>query len=151
MCCYSRPRTLKDILSIEEKKILLLDSRVTEEGISEGSPYMNTYELRMLTPDTENYQAMIDILKGCQYRSSYQNLIPWSNISIGSESPKSDVTVNLVFVYGNEPTDYCSLGFFSNGCCIASNANGSSQIFHLTDMKTIDRLASYIKTYGIAK
>ena len=133
-----RPRTLEQVTGLDPDTLTGLSGSVTEGGITNGTAYMDQYKTPSLTPEDEEFAALLALAEPLRFRPS---LWPFPRDSVASGSAR-DLT--LLLAAGE---DFNWLSIYDNGKVMMS-APGGFLIYYLTDLELYEPLFSYIKTHG---
>ena len=135
-----RPRTLEQVTGLELDHLTGLSGSVTEGGITNGTAYMDHYKTPSLTPEDEEFAALLALAEPLRFRPS---LWPFPRDSVSSGSAEGSY---LHLVSG---MDSAWLNIYDNGTIIVSPAEGEGfLVYYLTDLELYEPLFSYIKTHG---
>ena len=135
-----RPRTLEQVTGLELDHLTGLSGSVTEGGITNGTAYMDHYKTPSLTPEDEEFAALLALAEPLRFRPS---LWPFPRDSVASGSAEG---FYLHLVSG---MDSAWLNIYDNGTIIVSPAEGEGfLVYYLTDLELYEPLFSYIKTHG---
>lgn len=141
------PHSLYDIFQIEEGSISILSVSVAEYGVKDAHPFINQYYLNTVPSDSNDFSAIISILEESQYRSDFRNLLPWDMNGVSSTNSKYLVSITLC--WSNTKTNYGDLGFLNDKKVSASlEGENGCLIFHPTNRKTLENLATYLIEHG---
>ena len=96
------PHSFEDVISTDESNITSLACTTTISGLNgDGTTFISSYELQSLGKDEEEFTAVLDILKSCEYRQDFQNLFPWAITSVESDSSRAaQVFLAPLILYG---------------------------------------------------
>ena len=138
----------KDIISAEESTIISLSCITASSSLnSDGTPFISNYELQSLEKDDEKFTAILDFLKNCEYRQDIQNLFPWAETRVHSDSSK---TVQVFLVCGSKKSDTRYLVFHEDGQIVVNlGANYGFRVYHAVDDSILDKLSDYVQKTGI--
>lgn len=142
------PHSFEDIISTDESSIVSLSCTTATSGLnSDGTTFISNHELQSLVKDDEEFTAVLDLLKSCEYRQDLQNLTPWAITKVESDSGK---TAQVFLVWGSNESDTCYLVFHEDGRVVVSlGANDGLKVYHAIDNSILDRLADYVKKNGV--
>ena len=71
------PHSFEDVISTDKSNITSLACTTTISGLTgDGTIFISSYALQSLGKDEEEFTAVLDILKSCEYRQDFQNLFP---------------------------------------------------------------------------
>lgn len=135
-----RPRTLEQVTGLELDHLTGLSGSVTEGGITNGTAYMDHYKTPSLTPEDEEFAALLALAEPLRFRPS---LWPFPRDSFTSGSVKS---FSLMLADGDH---FSWLAIYDNGNITVTPSEGEGfLVYYLTDLELYDPLFSYIKTHG---
>lgn len=142
------PHSFEDVISTDESTITSLACTTATSGLNgDGTPFISNYQLQSLGKDDEEFAAVFDILKSCEYRQDFQNLSPWVITSVKSDSSR---TAQVFLVWGNNESDACYLVFHEDGQVVISlGANDGFKVYHAIDDSILDRLVDYVQNNGV--
>ena len=142
------PHSFEDVISTDENNITSLACTTTISGLNgDGTTFISSYELQSLGKDEEEFTAVLDILKSCEYRQDFQNLFPWAITSVESDSSRA---AQVFLVWGNNESDTCYLVFHEDGQVVVSlGANNGFKVYHAIDDSILDRLVDYVQNNGV--
>lgn len=149
LCWRLIPRSLNDMLHIDEKTVNSLYSSVTISRITDGKPYFDIYELNSVEVNDEDFHAIMKILSDSGYRPDFRNLLPWSKSSLTPDHMNDEGTAYISLVCGEKVEDFYCLYFYDNDF-MAFDKDGFL-IYHPTDPDICEQLVSYIKEHGQQK
>lgn len=81
-----RPRTLEQVTGLELDHLTGLSGSVTEGGITNGTAYMDHYKTPSLTPEDEEFAALLALAEPLRFRPS---LWPFPRDSVSSGSTRN--------------------------------------------------------------
>lgn len=141
------PHSFEDVISTDESNITSLACTAAVGRINDdGTIYISNYGLQSLEKDEQDFTAVLDILKSCEYRQDFQNLFPWEITSVGSDSSRS---AQVFLAWGNNESCTCYLVFNEDGHVVVSlGANNGFKIYHAIDGSISDRLVDYVQSNG---
>lgn len=96
------PHTFRTITSSDEEVFHTISIQVCEIGISDCTPTIDFYQLKIETPKDEHYTAIVSMLEDTDYRSDFRNLLPWEISSVGSESDTTTYSAIVTMTWGND-------------------------------------------------
>ena len=142
------PHSFEDVISTDESNITSLACTTSISGLNgDGTTFISSYELQSLGKDEEEFTAVLDILKSCEYRQDFQNLFPWEIASVESDSSRA---VQVFLIWGNNESDTCYLVFHEDGQVVVSlGVNNGFNVYHAIDDSILDRLVDYIQNNGV--
>ena len=142
------PHSFEDVISTDESNITSLACTTSISGLNgDGTTFISCYELQSLGKDEEEFTAVLDILKSCEYRQDFQNLFPWEIASVESDSSRA---VQVFLIRGNNESDTCYLVFHEDGQVVVSlGVNNGFNVYHAIDDSILDRLVDYIQNNGV--
>ena len=111
------PHSFADVISTDESRIINISCSSTISGLNDaGTPFTAHHSLPSLEKDTDAFNAVLDIVKSCEYRPDFQNLLPWA---ITSYSFGGSKTANVSLIWGSNPGDNGYLQFGVDGQVVA--------------------------------
>ena len=142
------PHSFEDVIATDESNITSLACTTSISGLNgDGTTFISSYELQSLGKDEEEFTAVLDILKSCEYRQDFQNLFPWEIASVESDGSRA---VQVFLIWGNNESDTCYLVFHEDGQVVVSlGVNNGFKAYHAIDDSILDRLVDYIQNNGI--
>ena len=144
------PRSLGDVLNGDPGAVVSMAAQVAVTGISGGKAATDTYTLEALSPDSEHFAAILEILEGTGYRPSFRNLLPWPRNSVEADSRFDGRSVTIFLVWGDGWEDTCTLSFQTESQAVVSLGTGDGfRIYHPTDSAAHAALADYLEAHGV--
>lgn len=142
------PHSFADVISTDESTIINISCSSTISGLNDvGTPFTTHHSLPSLEKGTEEFNAVLDIVKSCEYRPDFQNLLPWA---ITSYSFGGNKTAIVSLIWGNNPGDNGFLQFGVDGQVVVSvGSNKGFKVYHTTDDSILDTLAAFVQEHGI--
>ena len=145
------PRSLGDVLNGDPGAAASMAAQVAVTGISGGKAATDTYTLEALSPDSEHFAAILEILEGTNYRPSFRNLLPWPRNSVEADSRFDGRSVTIFLVWGDGWEDTCTLSFQTESQAVVSlGTEDGFRIYHPTDPEAHAALADYLEAHGVS-
>lgn len=141
------PHSFADVISTDESTIISISCSSTISGVNDsGTPFATHHSLPSSEKGTEEFNAVLDIVKSCEYRPDFQNLLPWA---ITSYSFGGNKTAIVSLIWGNNPGDNGFLQFGVDGQVVVSvGSNKGFKVYHTTDDSILDTLVSFVQERG---
>ena len=141
------PHSFTDIISADENAIISISCSSTLSGLNDtGTPFTSHFSLPSLEKGTDEFNAVLDIVKRCEYRQDFHNLLPWA---ITSYSFGESKTANISLIWGNNADDSGYLQFGVDGQVVVSIGSSKGfKIYHATDNSILDTLAAFVQVHG---
>ena len=144
------PRSLGDVLNGDPGAAANMAAQVAVTGISGGKAATDTYTLEALSPDSEHFAAILEILEGTNYRPDFRNLLPWPRNSVEADSRFDGRSVTIFLVWRDGWEDTCTLSFQTESQAVVSlGTEDGFRIYHPTDPEAHAALADYLEVYGV--
>ena len=144
------PRSLGDVLNGDPGAVTNMAAQVAVTDISGGKAATDTYTLEALSPDSEHFAAILEILEGTNYRPDFRNLLPWPRNSAEADSRFDGRSVTIFLVWGDGWEDTCTLSFQTESHAVVSlGTEDGFRIYHPTDPEAHAALADYLEVYGV--
>ena len=142
------PHSFANVISTDINTTTSLTCAMAASGLNDdGTTFISNYTLQSSEKDDEDFRAILDILKSCEYRQGFENLFPWVITSFESDSSRS---VQVFLLYGDNESDTCYLVFHEDGqVVVSSDAGDGFYIYHVTDDSILDRLVNYVQENGV--
>ena len=143
------PRTLNDILDIDEDLFSTITVQVSEFGVSNGSPYIDIYRLDIPSAEDDNYAPVMSMIQNTKFRSDFRNLLQWDVVSVGSGADKITHSANVMLTWGDS-NETCYISFHGDRV-VSFDISGKTEflVYHPTKRKTLNELAVFIKENGV--
>ena len=141
------PHSFEDVISTNESTITSITCTSTISGLNNsGTPFISNYTLQSLEKGTEEFNAVLDIVKSCEYRPGFQNLLPWA---ITSYSFGGSKTAIVSLIWGDDPGDNGFLQFGVDGQVVVSVGSSEGfKVYHTTDDSILDTLVDFVQKHG---
>ena len=141
------PHSFAEVISTDESRIINISCSSTTSGLNDaGTPFTSHHSLLSLENDTDEFNAVLDIVKSCEYRPDFQNLLPWA---ITSYSFGGSKTANVSLIWGSKPGDNGYLQFGVDGQVVVSvGSDKGFKVYHTTDDIILDTLVSFVQERG---
>ena len=146
------PRSLANVIGQDPGAVTNMAAQVAVTGISGGKAATDTYTLEALSPDSEHFAAILEILEGTNYRPDFRNLLPWESNTGGMVD---DRTVRVVFTWGTDPARTCEMSLNRGDKVVVrwwsgdgTDRVGRPQFYHPTDRSVKDALVDYLIARG---
>ena len=144
------PRSLGDVLNGDPGAVVSMAAQVAVTGISGGKAATDTYTLEALSPDSEHFAAILEILEGTNYRPDFRNLLPWPLTSVAAEGLKDGRSVMVFLVWGDSLESSATLHLQTESQAVVSlGTEDGFRIYHPTDPEAHAALADYLEVYGV--
>ena len=145
------PRSLANVIGQDPGAVTNMAAQVAVTGISGGKAATDTYTLEALSPDSEHFAAILEILEGTGYRPSFRNLLPWPRNSVEADSRFDGRSVTVFLVWGDGWEDTCTLSFQTESQAVVSlGTEDGFRIYHPTDPEAHAALANYLEAHGVS-
>ena len=148
------PRSLGDVLNADPGAVTSMAAQAGVTGISGGKAATDTYTLEALSPDSEHFAAILEILEGTNYRPDFRNLLPWRSSTGGMVD---DRTVRVVFTWGTDSARTCEMSLNRGDKVVVqwwsgdgTDRVGRPRFYHPTDRSVKDALVDYLIAHGEA-
>lgn len=141
------PHSFTDVISTNESTIINISCSSTISGLNDaGTPFTTHHSLPSLEKGTDEFNAVLDIVKSCAYRTDFQNLLPWA---ITSYSFGGSKTAIVSLVRGDDPGDNGFLQFGIDGQVVVSiGSDKGFKVYHTTDEIILDTLVAFVQEHG---
>ena len=141
------PHSFTDVISTDESAITSITCTSTISGLDgSGTPFISNYALQSLEKGSEEFNAVLDIVKSCEYRPDFQNLLPWA---ITSYSFGGNKTAIVSLIWGDNPGDNGFLQFGVDGQVVVSvGSNKGFKVYYTTDDSILDTLVAFVQEHG---
>lgn len=141
------PHSFTDVIPTDESRIINISCSSTISGVNDsGTPFTAHHSLPSLEKDTDEFNAVLDIVKSCEYRPGFQNLLPWA---ITSYSFGGSKTANVSLIWGSNPGDNGFLQFGVDGQVVVSVGSSEGfKVYHTTDDSILDTLVDFVQKHG---
>ena len=144
------PRSLANVIGQDPGAVTNMAAQVAVTGISGGKAATDTYTLEALSPDSEHFAAILEILEGTNYRPDFRNLLPWPRNSVEADSRFDGRSVTIFLVWGDGWEDTCTLSFQTESQAVVSlGTEDGFRIYHPTDPEAHAALADYLEAHGV--
>ena len=145
------PRSLGDVLNGDPGAAASMAAQVAVTGISGGKAATDTYTLEALSPDSEHFAAILEILEGTNYRPDFRNLLPWPLTSVAAEGLKDGRSVMVFLVWGDSLESSATLHLQTESQAVVSlGTEDGFRIYHPTDPEAHAALADYLEAHGVS-
>lgn len=152
MLCFWRlwPHSLKGILPVKEMVFNTISVKVSELGVSNNSPTIDSYSLDITSPDDENYSAFMSIVLSTKFRSDFRNLLPWDILTVDSGTNNITHSATIMLTWGDTNNKICYISFLDDRM-VSLDISGeeSFQIYHPTNQTTLNQIVAYVKENGV--
>ena len=125
----------------------LIDAK-ENAGMTSFSADVNSTVNGLVTYRIEGQVAddVLEILEASGYRPDFRNLLPWGTDGVSSDRNHDGRTVRVFLGYEG---DYADFLFFSSSQVVVTTAEKPGyRIYHPTNRETMDKLITYLQTYG---
>ena len=145
------PRSLGDVLNGDPGAVTNMAAQVAVTDISGGKAATDTYTLEALSPDSEHFAAILEILEGTNYRPDFRNLLPWPLTSVAAEGLKDGRSVMVFLVWGDSLESSATLHLQTESQAVVSlGTEDGFRIYHPTDPEAHAALANYLEAHGVS-
>ena len=141
---YTRPQSFWEATGTERDSITGASGVSIEISIQDRNLTMQAWEMDILTPGQEDYEALLALLEGTTYRASLRNFLP---PSLSNTSRGVTVTAEAGFASGDELVT------------VSANSPGKVWVFSLEDDRSLvfsvsprdlnETLADFIQQRGV--
>lgn len=141
------PHSFADVISTDESTIINISCSSTISGLNDaGTPFTTHHSLPSLEKGTDEFNAVLDIVKSCEYRPDFQNLLPWA---ITSYSFGESKTANISLIWGNNAGDNGYLQFGVDGQVVVGIGSSKGfKVYHPTDDSMLDTFVTFVQEHG---
>lgn len=141
------PHSFIDVISTDESAITSITCTSTISGLDgSGTPFISNYALQSLEKGSEEFNAVLDIVKSCKYRQGFQNLLPWA---ITSYSFGESKTANISLIWGNNAGGNGYLQFGVDGQVVVGIGSSKGfKVYHATDDSMLDTFVTFVQEHG---
>lgn len=141
------PNSFADVISTDENTIINISCSSTISGLNNaGTPFTTHHSTPSLEKGTDEFNAVLDIVKSCEYRQDFQNLLPWA---ITSYSFGGSKTAIVSLIWGDDPGDNGFLQFGVDGQVVVSvGSDKGFKVYHTTDDSILDTLVAFVQEHG---
>lgn len=156
------PRSLSHVLGAEPHQVRSMACSASVSGVSEGEAVIDSHTLQDLSPEQADFQAVMEILDGTDYRPDFRNLLPWPVRRVEAEG--SHQSASVVLAWGSGAAESAAITLQSDRQAVVSSVlilQGERQaepsldrveegllIFHPTDRGTLNELTAYLQAHG---
>lgn len=144
------PHTLSSLMSLDEDSVTSFWAQATVRHFEDEQSYSDTYyRIDIAQPENSDLEEILEILNTSNYQQDYRNLLPGDVDTVHPDKNYDGNTVQLRYVWGDEPDEYVSIRFLSSSI-ITVFVGGESgfRIYHPTNHETIYHLVEYLQTHG---
>ena len=143
------PHSLKSILGVNEEAFNTITITVSEFGIVNHAPEIDSYCLDISSPNDENYASIMSIIQNTEFRSDFRNLLPWDILSVDSGSKNITHSANIMLTWG-DTNDVARISFHGDRI-VSFDMSGKTEylVYHPTNRTTLNEIATYIKENGV--
>ena len=143
------PHSLKSILGVNEEAFNTITITVSEFGIVNHSPNIDSYRLDVSSPNDDNYVPVMSIIQNTKFRSDFRNLLPWDILSVGSGSKNITHSANMMLTWG-DADDVAHISFHGDRV-VSFYISGKTEylVYHPTNRTILNEIATYIKENSV--
>ena len=125
----------------------LIDAKENAGVTSCSAEFNSTVNgLEIYRMDGQAADDVLEILESSGYRPDFRNLLPWGIDGVSSDRNHDGRTVRVFFGYEG---DYADFLFLSRSLVVVTTAEKpGNRIYHPTNRETMDKLITYLHTYG---
>lgn len=141
------PHSFADVISTDESTIINISCSLTISELNDaGTPFTTHHSMSSLEKGTDEFNAVLDIVKSCEYRQDFQNLLPWAITSYSFGGSKAAI---VSLIWGDDPGDNGFLQFGVDGQVVVSSGSDKGfKVYHTTDEIILDTLVAFVQEHG---
>ena len=143
------PQSLNDILSLRENAFTKITVKVSEFGIINNSPTIDGYSLEIVSPEDNNYSAIMSILESTKFYPDFRNLLPWDVLTVDSGRKNITHSAHIMLTWGDTNNDVCYVSFHGERI-VSFDISGNTEflVYHPTNRTVLEQIATYTMENG---